>query len=64
MAQLNGKGNKLGKYQQMSGQGREAFIEKYVDVSGNIPSSTADGVPARGGRKKPLTTLRQPSYGR
>ncbi len=44
MAQLNGSGNKLGKYQQMFGQGREAFIEKYVDVSGNILSSTADGV--------------------
>ena len=44
MAQLNGSGNKLGKYQQMFGQGREAFIEKYVDVNGNILSSTADGV--------------------
>ena len=44
MAQLNGSGSKLGKYQQMFGQGREAFIEKYVDVSGNILSSTADGV--------------------
>ena len=44
MAQLNGSGSKLGKYQQMFGQGREAFIEKYVDVNGNILSSTADGV--------------------
>ena len=44
MAQLNGSGNKLGKYQQMFGKGREAFIEKYVDASGNILSSTADGV--------------------